>query len=158
MDLQGGLRRLPQRPEARRPASAPRQGRGRLRLAPLRQARGPASSPELAASVRAPPEKEVVPSFEQAAPPGSYAPAATAPSLAVPPAVAKAPTRILGRSCLSGSSTSTSCAANATRPHDGARLPDRARFGQEGPRAPRPAHDRPAHREARRSVELDFAS
>src|SRR3954469_15272661 len=54
MDFQGGLRGLPQRHEARRPSSAPRQGRGRLRLASLRQARGPASSPEIAALVAPP--------------------------------------------------------------------------------------------------------
>ncbi len=38
--------------------------------------------------------KEVVPSLEQAEPPASGASAATAPSMAVPPVVAKAPTRI----------------------------------------------------------------
>jgi hypothetical protein len=38
--------------------------------------------------------QEVVPSLEQAEPPASCAPVATALSVAVPPAVAKAPTRI----------------------------------------------------------------
>jgi hypothetical protein len=38
--------------------------------------------------------KEVVPSLEQSAPPASGAPRAAAPSLAIPLAVAKAPTRI----------------------------------------------------------------
>ena len=33
------------------------------------------------------------------------------------------------------------------RPHDDARFSDRARLGQEGPRTPGPAHDRPAHRD-----------
>jgi hypothetical protein len=47
MEVEGGLRRLLQRSKNCRPASAPGEGRLRLYLASLRQARGPKADPQI---------------------------------------------------------------------------------------------------------------